>query len=360
MLVFIRLGLSFVFFLSLGKAYSQSTDFCGKAKLIVEHIAQNHFSAKPIDTGYIKTLGQVLPEIIDRDMLILNSTDVAKIQIALENLASNLKKEDCVFLKEITTIFENKLKEKETILQQLLNYSWKPTIQNFNFSPEENHAYPEPDAFVDHLKTKLNNRLIYQYFSENPDSKSIDLEKLKSMGASMIEQEICQLNRIKSNIPEHVEEAILQSICISHDPHTSWLSSQSSRKFLNRMSNKNYGYGFRLDMDSRGNLEIKEIVPGSSVWNSNQINEGDILLSIALGDKKKQFDCNEIDEAYELMLDDKFINASFEILKKSGKTIEVSLSKSKLESPENIVQSFILEGEHKIGYICLPSFFFFR
>ncbi len=357
MFVFIRFALPFVFLLGLGKAYAQSTDFCAKAKSIVEHIAEHHFSAKPIDTAYIKTLGNILPEIMDGKGLILNATDVQKMQVALEDLASNLENGDCVFVKEICTIFENKLKAKETILQELSDYAWKPNLQNFNSSKDENDAYPSPDAFVEHLKATLNDRLVYQYFDENPDSESVDLEKLKSMGASMIEQEICQLHSIQSKISQHVEEAILHAICIAHDPHTTWLSNQSSRKFLNAMANKNYGYGFSLDMNSGGNLEVKEIVPGSAVWNSNQINEGDILLSITLDDKKKQFDCNGMEEAFKLMGDDKFIEAHFEILKKSGKIIEVSLTKSKLESSDNVIQSFILEDEHKIGYICLPSFF---
>jgi carboxyl-terminal processing protease len=87
------------------------------------------------------------------------------------------------------------------------------------------------------------------------------------------------------------------------------------------------------------------------------INEGDIIIKITTSGIDKLFDCIDFEEATNYLSATDLIQADFVIKKESGKQISVHLQKDKTKVEDNVIKSYILQGEKRIGYIYLPSFY---
>lgn len=143
-----------------------------------------------------------------------------------------------------------------------------------------------------------------------------------------------------------------------YDPHTSFFSASEKQDFESSLSTSELSFGFYFDENENGEIEITYITPGGSAWKSNQFHKGDVILKIK-PEKSKLIDLSSVtsEEAVDLMLSFNDNEAEFTIRKTNGQIKKNVLIKSKVRSDENIVKSYILNGEKKFGYISLPSFY---
>jgi carboxyl-terminal processing protease len=148
--------------------------------------------------------------------------------------------------------------------------------------------------------------------------------------------------------------------CMSHafDAHSAYMSPTQMENFMSALSSEGYYFGISVDENENGEFVISNLRPGGPAWKSGTVHNGDVI-------EKLRWAGNEwIDVAG---MDEQEIDA---ILSESNhNTLEltlrnvtagpqvVQLKKEKLDSDDNIVRSFILEGRKKIGYISLPDFY---
>lgn len=155
-----------------------------------------------------------------------------------------------------------------------------------------------------------------------------------------------------------LNEKYLTAISNSFDPHTEFHSIQQRMHRRDELSKTSGMFGFVVDQNFLGEIEIKEIIPGSPAWNSNQINEGDIILSMRKSDGAlMELRCNSLYEVEEFLSGIDHKQAVFKIRKKTGSIVDIPLKKALVDVKENIIRSYVLEGKRKIGYIYLPSFY---
>jgi len=215
--------------------------------------------------------------------------------------------------------------------------------------------------FESKLKFRLNAELIGDYLMEQEENAAFDATAFQEKGQGLVQRERCQIERLRTiaeAADKYVGNAYLRAIASGFDPHTNFFSEDDKRAFMDQMAQESSSFGLETELNAAGEIEITGLIPGSSAWNSNQLNEGDVLLSVKTKrGGSKEFSCAETEEAIELISSMLLFDAIFTVRKKSGKTIEVELSKGSQISTEDIVQSFILEGEKKIGYIYLPTFY---
>src|SRR5688572_30884487 len=108
-----------------------------------------------------------------------------------------------------------------------------------------------------------------------------------------------------------------------------------------------------------GTIHLSSIVPGSPAWNSNELHEDDILITIETPDSPLMNSMDySVDELIDWLNNPAIQQATFTIKKTDGQIKKVTLNKEKIESQENTVSGIVLNGPKKIGYISLPSFYF--
>ena len=355
-----RILLAFLFLLPSNLSAQLETS-CIRAKKVIKVIQENHFSPREIDEGYAMQVSEFLAENLDPRQTILSLTDVEKINSLSPLILKELTGEGCEFLVQVAEIFAERLEVKEKMLVQLADYQWKENIGEGSISLKAETKFASASEFDKKVKFRLNAELITEFLVGEEKTATFDKAAFQAKGEGFVQRERCLYQRLRTNTEaanKYVGNAYLSAIASAFDPHTNYFSEDMKGDFMAQMSTENYSFGLETDLNSVGEVEIIGLVPGSSAWNSNQLNEGDILLSVKaekLG--SKEFSCAETEEAIELISSMFLTEATFTIRKKSGKIIEVDLYKSTQAATENIVQSFILEGDKKIGYIYLPSFY---
>jgi carboxyl-terminal processing protease len=161
----------------------------------------------------------------------------------------------------------------------------------------------------------------------------------------------------KEGLEEYVGNSFLKAVAAAFDPHTEFFTVNEEQAFNDMLSKETKSFGFYFNNNDMGEIEIVMIVPGSSAWNSNLLNEGDVILSVKNNIGTKDFACINYDEAYMFLSSENMNSAEFFVRKKNGKEISVVLGKEEIDVQENAIKSFLLQGSEKIAYIYLPSFY---
>ncbi|MEL6134723.1 MAG: S41 family peptidase, partial [Bacteroidota bacterium] len=130
------------------------------------------------------------------------------------------------------------------------------------------------------------------------------------------------------------------------------------RNFEKALSKDSYTFGFELGRNRQGQVEIARLVPGGAAWKSQEINKGDLVTEVrfASGQVLDLICASLSDLTSEIEATDSR-KLTLEIQKAGGLKKTVTLIKEKMSVEDNTLDSFILKGEKKVGYIYLPGFY---
>lgn len=157
---------------------------------------------------------------------------------------------------------------------------------------------------------------------------------------------------------DYIASVFLRSISTAYDPHSSHFTYAEMQNFVTSLSTEGYHFGITLDENEEGDILISELTPGGPAWESGNVHTGDIIEKVRwLGRDWIDVVGMTVDEVNELLLqsNDKLIE--FSLTGPGGVTRHVTLRKEKMETEDNVVKSFILEGSKRIGYVSLPGFY---
>jgi carboxyl-terminal processing protease len=334
-----------------------------QALLIVKTAQKYHYNPKPIDSIFSelvfnKTIASLYP-----NANIFTSEQFQVLQKHKKLLGENILNKNCDFVKELANYFDERLLFTDSVLRNLNSEKIDFSINDSVFLERKKSLYE-----IRLLPTDWNTRIkfetlfdFYSFADSTLNNETLDFSELEEIKSQLINRE---LNRIKSfstkygNIQDYVNITYLKSIALAFDPHTNYFTDEEENEFAKSLSKVTFTYGLEIYQNDIGEYQITNIIPGSPAWNSSQINEGDIILSIKLMDGKTQnLEFLNINEVNKIIASDNNNEISFTIRKKNKKEITVDLALEKTEVEENIIQTFILDGEKNIAYIYLPSFY---
>jgi carboxyl-terminal processing protease len=143
-----------------------------------------------------------------------------------------------------------------------------------------------------------------------------------------------------------------------YDPHTAFFSKTEWENFQSHLSTESFSFGLYLDENESGDIVISRLVPGGPAWKSNELHKDDVITALQwTGKLAVDLTGADIDEAEDILSASNTGRMDVTVRKTNGLTKTVTLVKEKLREDENIVKSYILKGDRKIGYITLPGFY---
>jgi carboxyl-terminal processing protease len=145
---------------------------------------------------------------------------------------------------------------------------------------------------------------------------------------------------------------------MSFDPHSSYFSPSEKRNFESSISPEAFSYGFEIEDNPSGTVQISRLVPGGPAWKSNELHKGDVLVQVHWPNGETvDFSCSDRDEADEILQSSASDKMELTVKKPNGQLKSVMLIKKMLKADENLIKSFVLRGKKSIGYISLPGFY---
>ncbi|MGB0933178.1 MAG: carboxy terminal-processing peptidase [Lishizhenia sp.] len=357
--------LKFFFFLNsllaIATLSAQRDTICSKPYNLIQTIQKNHYQPKLIDSSFTEIMTKKWLENIDPTFLYFTAEDLNTINAQTQNLSFLEENKSCAIITIVTDLYNKRLKNAFELTNQFnaidLNFKSSDSIV-LRYKDEFRATTALKDKWRKLLTLKTYNSYLNQYDSINKVTFPKP-ETIKEYKEQVVKTVQCDINsKLENSSTLFVTENLLKAIAYSFDPHTTYFSNAQENEFNTSLSKYGLSFGVEIELNDLGNLEITGITPGGAAWNSNQLNDGDIILAIHSESKSvKEINCTNFKEAEKLLSSEDELSLKFEILKPSKVRKQITLTKQEAVNRDNLIKSFILEKNNKIGYIYLPAFY---
>lgn len=361
-----------IFFCWHGCSYAQNKGVdCSRIQKLIYILEKYHYQPLDLNKANTNVILENFFDQLDPYGLILSKNDIASLPYAPVELSSESEENLCKFINEITSLYETRLKEVDTLMSAIL-------AKSFNLSSKDSIVIRKDYKTIrvnnnDDLKEQwrkwLKYRIVYGMYmltdssNTNISGNSVfkDTSKEADLRAKLLVRERKKFSRLlfeESDFSDYVLTTFLNAIAYSFDPHSSYFTIEENKSFLKEVSTDEYSFGIEFEENDNEEVVIKKLVPGGAAWKSKELFNGDKIIKIKWpGKKPVDLTFADIDEVESALYssDDDLVELT--VRNSDGQIKTVSLRKEKMSIDENKVTSYVLKGDKKVGYISLPGFY---
>ena len=350
-------ALIFYLFLASFALKAQTDSLCIKSAVILKMTEDYHFAAPVQDSAFSALIYDKFITKLSGGLAFFTQEDLSELESWRYKLVDD-KQAPCDLKAKAVSVYSTRMQALLALLAAESKQA--PSINEATFYESKSDGnYANESEWKQHWQSYLKLRVLWAVYEDSIANPSTEV--LKDWKYRVCQNISCRIQNQVDNfeaIETFVEEQYLRSLCNAIDPHTSYFNRFDMQSFERSLSRNALSYGFEIYRNQSGEIEIYKIIPGSPAWKSNQLNEGDILLGAAnTAIEGEDFSCMPMADILKMVEGEDTIRTDFKVRKKSGETIEISLPKEKLAVEENLIEAYILEGDQKVGYIYLPSFY---
>ena len=357
----------FVFLISFLDSPAQTTQTTAEIAYAITRLADiYHVQPRPVDKTFSIDLFTLMIKALDADKIYFSSEDIRQLALSKDKLAEELlnKKED--FLKRLVTLYTRKINQTDSILDSLTKSRFDLNL-NETYTVSEDSSFAADDALRKIKLYKLVRRNILEtvvdIYEEDSSKKSIKADSLEPTARKKVchafKRDIQRIRLAKGGLTGFVSNAWCESVASCYDPHTEFFSPGKKEEFQGELGDKQLQFGFSLG-EGKDATEITRLKPGSPAYKSGLIHEGDQILSLQWeGDEEVDVSDGSPEEVNAFISGDHDKSLTLTLKKSDGTTRKVTLQreKSALDDDNGKVRSFILKGDHRVGFISLPAFY---
>ncbi|HSZ35264.1 MAG TPA: S41 family peptidase, partial [Puia sp.] len=300
------------------------------------------------------------------DKIYLNAEDIKMLSVYQLNLDDQLLNRKDDFLRLLINIYTRKINQTDSILIELSNSKFDLNL-NETYTVTEDSSFSSNDILRRSKLYKLVKRNILEtiidIYQEDSSKKNIRIDSLEPAARRKVchafKRDIQRTRLTPGGLAGFVNNAWCESVASCYDPHTEFFSPGKKEEFQGELGDKQLQFGFSLG-EGKDATEITHLKPGSPAYKSGLIHEGDEIL-VLQWDDNEEVDVSDgsTDEVNAFISGDHGKSLTLTLKKSDGTVRKVTLQKEKsdLDDDNSRVRSFILKGEHSVGFISLPAFY---
>jgi carboxyl-terminal processing protease len=357
----------FVFLLSFLDSPAQTTQSTAEIAYAITRLADiYHIQPRPVDKTFSVDLFTQMIRALDGDKIYFSSEDIRQLALSKDKLAEQLlnKKED--FLNQLIALYTRKINQTDSILDSLSKSGFDLNL-NETYTVSEDSSFAADDALRKIKLYKLVRRNILEtvvdIYEEDSAKKNIKADSFEPTARKKVchafKRDIQRIRLAKGGLTGFVSNAWCESVASCYDPHTEFFSPGKKEEFQGELGDKQLQFGFSLG-EGKDATEITRLKPGSPAYKSGLIHEGDQILALQWeGDEEVDVSDGSPEEVNAFISGDHGKSLTLTLKKSDGTTRKVTLQreKSALDDDNGKVRSFILKGDHRVGFISLPAFY---
>ncbi|MCW3084460.1 MAG: hypothetical protein JWP12_1826 [Bacteroidetes bacterium] len=330
-----------------------------------------HYKPQMMNDDLSQKINKEFIKALDPSGIYFTKADIAELKSWDSKIDDEIKNKSVHYLTAISDLYLKRLNRADSIITFITNkpfdFNEKDTIFFRSKQTETNYPANEKELVKRWTKYLKYQTLKYLYTptDEDKDPFSEEIKNILVKEPEARKKTALRNKRIIKRITEHaggysdyMASQYVNKLISVYDPHSSFFSATEKQNFEAMLSTNELTFGFYFDENENGEIEITYLTPGGSAWKSNQLHKSDVVLKIK-PEHGKEIDLTSLsaDEAMDEMAAFSDNQAEFTVRKSNGEIKDVVLIKSKVRSEENTVKSYILNGDKKLGYISLPSFY---
>lgn len=340
-----------------------------KALLVRRMIERNHYAPRAVDDSFSNSLFKKIINAADSRRLFFTTAEYNSLSVLSLKLDDELKGNGWVFADLFISLYKKALTRADsiinTVVQRPLDFTTNESIMvsgntTYNFAAGVNELN---NRWTRYFKLMALGR-IYDIASD--DSTMVfsreTITKLEPGIRKKIGQAEHKAIRKTLEQPGGFESELTNlyynAVATTFDPHTNYFSPERKEEFQSSLSTEGLSFGLEFEETENGKIIIDHLIPGGPAWKSGELHKGDELLQLYWENKEPEDIGDEwLEEIYEKLESSAKDRLVVKVKKVNGTIKVVTLRKEKISNEENIVKSFVLNGEKKIGYILLPGFY---
>jgi carboxyl-terminal processing protease len=343
-----------------------------KAIVLKRIVEMKHYAPRAVDDSFSVAVFKTVLNNLDARRLLLTQVEYQQLLALSTTIDDELKGGEWRFLNKFSDLYKKSLQRADSIINKYLQkpldftvdekiISVKRNSGNFNFAADVAALSSRWGRF---LKYSLLD-VVYELATADSSKKTVFKTALPAQEAGIREKikqkELKGIKRILDHpggFAELTANIYLDAIATCFDPHTNYFSQQGKEEFQAALSTEAYFFGVVFTENDNGQVAIEKLTPGGPAWKSGEIHKGDELVSLVWEGKEAQdVSSAGLEEVYRILDQSIHDKLMFRFKKADGTMNMVLLRKEKMQAEENIVKSFVLKGEKKLGYILLPGFY---
>jgi carboxyl-terminal processing protease len=356
--------LSFESFSQAGNPHQQ------QAMLLQKILEKKHYNPRIVDDKLSGEIFTRFIDLLDEDGLYFTAAQVKELAACKFSIDDELQGNNWKFLPQVIQLYHQRLQAVEKLvsnqLQKPLDFSINQTItltekDSLRFAANDQEFTQKWNKW---LKYQLLRQLLIEQDKDNSSLNLTDnsvLAKEQSIRQKLLAVEKRKIKRIlehPAGYENYIASLFCDAIASCYDPHTTFFSKTEWENFQSQLSTESLSFGLDLEESDGGDIVISRLVPGGPAWKSNELHKDDIVMAVQWAGKPTvDLTGAGIDEAEEILQAANNDKLEITVKKTNGLTKTVSLMKEKIREEENIVKSYILKGNRKVGYITLPGFY---
>ncbi|MCZ8286145.1 MAG: S41 family peptidase, partial [Bacteroidia bacterium] len=343
---------------------SQTRSFSYKAQKLLGTFSVYHYRSIQINETTAAETADLFISELDKRGMVLKQSDVALLQNGKSQLFVRIGEYNDAYFKQAVAVYLKALTSVDSILTVLSEKNigftendtavFLPLVSKTSYSPNmRSHARRMERNIKFRCYERVANMDGSDQFTEQEfNTKAKDVSKtIIANFRNNIQEEIREAEKT-------VESTLLNAIALRHDPHSNYFNKEQNKEFSKQLSAKVESFGLYLEDDDDGNITVAYIEPGGAAWMSNEVNEGDLFVSLRTDMNTYTNEGNTADDIQEKLDNGNDNKATLVLKKKNGQQKTVKLVKQKTGSVDNSVKGYVLKGAAgKTGYISLPSFY---
>ncbi len=341
---------------------------CHKVNTLINVLDKNHYDPVDLnDTLILKEIFNVFMINLDEDRIYFTQENRNELYTNCFSYGGSATDRLCSYALNAIPLFRERLGWADSIIGALEKNPANYTINDsLSFAPEQADIFC---ANNNELGSRWRRWIKYQtlrhFFSTEDSLQNAGIGELISSEPDMREkalnEEQCKIKKILSNqngLEDYVTSAILNAIASVYDPHTSYFSPVDKTSYESSLSKRYFSFGLNVNEDPSGDIQIAGLVPGGPAWKTGELNKGDMLVQIRLENGQvNDLTCLNYKDVNELLESSTSENIELTVQKINGQLVTVKLHKEEMMVDGNAISSYVLNGDRKIGYICLPAFY---
>lgn len=345
-------------------SFSQSGSFSSKAQKLIGTFSVFHFKPIPINETTSSETVDLFVKDLDNIGIVLKQSDINALQFDKAQLFNQVNANSEVYFKNAQAIYTKALVTVDSLLTVLsakkINFTENDTARSLALNAKTFYS-PSIKYHLKRLERNIKSRSFDRVVNTDSYEKLTEIEfndKAAEFSKTIIANFQKNIKEMLAEANKTVETDLLNAIALRHDPHSNYFNQEQNKEFTKQLSAQVESFGFYLSEDDDGNIKVVYIEPGGSAWTSNEVNEGDLFISVRIAGNVVTNDGNTAEDIQDKIDKTNENKLELTLKKQNGQLKTVKLIKQKTASVDNTVKGYVLKNKSgNVGYISLPSFY---
>lgn len=330
-----------------------------RAHQLVRHFQQNHLRPRKHDNLFGQDVHDRLLVLVDEDKMLFEAGDIAELSLLADSIDEDLKGEELRYVSRFLELYHERVNASEIFFTEQSKVAPDVFGNKTGFHDKDSYAQNVAERNK-RWKNHILSSLQYDVLINLDHEKALDAADVKTATEKYwpeVKSEYTDYIASLKSIEDNFEVLYLNAVALAYDPHSSYFNDEMREEYSEELSSSQFKFGITYGSTLDGKIEITEVLPGSSAWFSEVVQEGALILSIRSSTGQfldvEKSTTNELADFFGALDTDSItLELSFEDVDKSA-----DLVRSRVYSDNDIIKTALLEGERKIGYISLPDFY---